>query len=323
MKLHFQSRKALLAAGILSTASIASAQKLDESLFDNSRNSNFNLSAAIDQLLSDLDVHRSEQKGFQLSFQFSWMVAPEAYAYEEGLEILTRTADLMYPDWTSNESSDFVQTLRNSGKYYSFAESNRAARPWGLRMAWVSEDLLPLSLSVGAGQMGIDYYMEGRLPDNSVIGLNANQVRAVTFIHQYFQNKADYGQIWYSPDITPTPPFSAYYLEAGLGKRVHPLASLFVHYRQPIGVGPQVRSELLAENTAFDEPVVTIRDGASAHFGPIFTIQAQYHGRFMEWGLERVVKTAPSGSWPDNLISNGAIPFQGRSHTEISIGIRF
>ena len=316
-------RTGLIAAGLVAFCTGASAQKLDESLFDGRKGSEFDLNSAMGQLLADLDERRSEQSGFQVSFQFSWMVAPEGFAYEDALNILMRTAEIMYPDWTPNQEADFSQSIYNSGLYNQFAQENRAARPWGLRLAWVSEDVLPVSLSIGAGQMGIDYYIEGRLPEDDVIGLNANQVRAVTFIHEYFQNKSDFGNVWNFPDMSPPPAFGAYYLEAGIGKRVHPLASLFVHYRQPVGVGAQVRSDLLAENTAFDNPVVTIRDGAAAHFGPIFTIQAQYHGRFMEWGIERVVRTTPYGSWPDNLISNGAIPFDGRSHTELSVGLRF
>lgn len=313
-----------LLALALAAGSAVSAQKLDESLFVQESGNTFSFGEMFEEVLYDLDQRRAEQSGFQVSFQFSWLVAPEAFDYSDGLNILTRTAEVMHPEWSNSEANDFSQSLSNSGLWNRFSNGNRAARPWGIRLAWVKEDLLPLSLSAGFGQMGVDYYIEGRLADDASIGLNANQLRAVTFVDDYFRMKEQFGNVWWFPQDPKTPdPFSAYYVEAGIGKRVHPLASLFVHYRQPLGVADRIRSGLAAENTAFDEPTVTIRDGASAHFGPIFSIQAQYHGRFMEWGLERIIRTAPTGTWPDYLIENGAIPFDARSHTELSIGLRF
>lgn len=300
-------------------------QKLDEALFNAQNSSGMDLSSAWSAYVSETEALRADQMGFQVSLQFSWLVAPAGFEYNDGLNILTRTGKVLHPEWSENQANDFSQVISNSGIWHRFSDNNRSARPWGVRGAWVSESLLPISLSLGAGKMGIDFYIEGRLTaDDSPIGLNAHQLRAVTFIDDYFRMQEEFGSVWWFPQDPSTPePFSAMYLEAGIGKRVHPLASLFLHYRQPIGVANQIRSNLAAENTAFDEPTVTIRDGADAHFGPIFCVQAQYHGKYLQWGIERVTRWSPTGTWPDYLVEHGAIPFQNQSHTELSIGIRF
>jgi hypothetical protein len=310
--------------GFVFMAHVANAQKLDEGLFEQGSSSSWDMRSSIEQLMADLDANRNSQMGFQVSFQFSWMVAPEGFAYEDGLNIITRTSRLLYPGWSESQANDFSQTMSNTGLWNRFADENRAARPWSFRFAWVDETTLPLSLSFGVGQMGLDYYIEAQDVEGSAIGLNAHQVRATTFISDFHRLKEEFGNPWWFPQDPRTPDaLAAWYLEGGVGKRIHPLASLFVHYRLPIGVADAVRKDLNAENTAFDEPRVTISDAAEAHFGPVVSVQAQYHGRFMEWGIERVMQIAPSGSWPEYLIENGAIPFQSRSHTEVSVGIRF
>lgn len=298
----------------------ASAQKLDENLFQNQRGSEFDIESAYDQLMADLNEHRAAQKGFQVSAQFSWMVAPEAFPYEEGLNILRWTAREMY-NWNSNQANNFAESLNWSGVGDNFSQKNRAARPWGIRIAWVEESVLPLSVSLGVGQMGLDYYIEGRrTADSSVVGLNGHQVQAATYLQQYEDLGSD---PWNHPGLNAPDPISVPYVEAGVGKRVHPLASVFVHYRQPVAASKRIRDTFNAANAGWENPAVYLRDDAPAHFGPIFSVQVQYHGRFMEWGLERVVRTAPSGTWPTYLMENGAMPVAAAAHTEVSIGLRF
>jgi hypothetical protein len=318
MKLNIKA--AAMAASLAVVASGAWAQKLDENLFDASGGKEFDMESAYDQLMADLTEHRAEQMGFQVSAQFSWMVAPEAFAYEDGLNILRWTAKEMY-NWNSNQANNFAESLSWSGVGNDFSQQNRAARPWGIRFAWVEESLLPVSLSLGAGQMGLDYYIEGRrTSDSTVIGLTGHQLRAATYLQHY----ADLGSDpWNHPGLNVPSAISVPYVEAGVGKRVHPLASLFVHYRQPVAASSRIRNAFNAANAGWDDPTLYLRDDAPVHVGPIFTIQAQYHGRFMEWGLERVVRMAPTGTWPTYLQENGSMPVQSGAHTEVSIGLRF
>lgn len=318
MKSHFS--HGMWAAGLVLLTQLAAAQKLDENLFDASSGKAFDMESAYDRLIAELSGHREEQMGFQVSAQFSWMVAPEAFAYEDGLNILRWTAKEMN-NWTSDQANNFAESLNWSGVGSDFSQQNRAARPWGLRLAWVEESVLPVSLSVGAGQMGLDFYIEGRrTSDSTVIGLNGQQLRAVTYLQHY----ADLGNDpWNHPGLNVPETISVPYLEAGIGKRVHPLASLFVHYRQPVGASNRIRTAFNNANAGWDDPSIYLRNDAPVHYGPIFTVQAQYHGRFMEWGLERVVRMAPVGTWPAYLQENGAMPVEGAAHTEVSIGLRF
>ena len=76
MKLNMKA--AAVAASLAVVASGAWAQKLDENLFDASGGKEFDMGSAYDQLMADLTEHRVEQMGFQVSAQFSWMVAPDA-----------------------------------------------------------------------------------------------------------------------------------------------------------------------------------------------------------------------------------------------------
>jgi hypothetical protein len=301
-------------------------QRLNEGMFTGAEPAaRPSLWSQYEALQDSIFVSKATQKGFTVTFHFSWSLL-ESFDTRSNFQSIRDVVEKTHPEWGPTQVENHLYPMQYGPLQGSLPSLGAAGRPRGVRLSWVAEELIPVTLTLGTGMTPVFGYVEGTLSDGTTTaGFQSDELRWVSYLDDFARLRNIYNS-WYWPDNDrPVMPqrIEMPYLEWGVGKQLNPVWGVQALHRIPLGMGKRIFDAHNQRNVRFENPTVSITEGARFHGGQHFSGLLTCRGRHLVWSLEGAWITAPSGTWVDYLLEKGANPISGRSYLVSGVGFVF